>query len=667
MVELNKSSSLEAARSLQRNFVADYLKKRGEKDAALVAYYNSESEDWRFSLVRMEYHSVLENDKVQIKTEFTPARRFSFLVGANEPNHTAQQQLVPLLSQNKLSLDDLEEAFKIESVTQEFFDRYKALFLNLKEKLELNPKFPLDSSQFAKKLLGQIVFLYFIQKKGWLVVYRGQAWGNGSKDFLQQLFRAKNYDNYHHEILEPLLYTALAKQRSENFYEPLQCYIPFLNGGLFEADYDWVDAPIEIDNATFGAIFDNFDLYNFTVREDEPLEREVAVDPEMLGKVFEKLLDVEDRKSKGAFYTPREIVHYMCQESLIAYLSTQVEAIPREDLSTFITRAEFSLEHDEAKLRGTKSYEYGLPESVRSEADAVDNALARLKICDPAIGSGAFPVGLMQEIVKARMALSIFLGGVRGAYELKRHVIQECIYGVDVDASAVDIAKLRLWLSLVVDEVDYESIKPLPNLDYKIVCGNSLLGVEKDLLNEKLFRRLESLKSVFFDEIDGVEKRRLKGEIDGIIGELTGGQFDFELCFSEVFRQGGFDVVIGNPPYGIVFDTIVKKKYDEVYPTFARNNDIYVAFYEKGFNILINKGILAYISPNTFLNGDYFKILRKHITCHSIIREIFDYKDLKVFKDPTVFVCVFIGSKNININYPYQVILKAFSPSTTRR
>jgi hypothetical protein len=283
-------------------------------------------------------------------------------------------------------------------------------------------------------------------------------------------------------------------------------------------------------------VLDVFDRYNFTIKEDEPLDKEVAVDPEMLGKVFENMLDITERKSKGAFYTPREIVHYMCQESLIHYLDNALNSgtssfqelgsdqtalfggstnkkgnlkielehtdnirVPKKDIETYIREGHFALENDErvATKGETKTYKYQLPESIRQNADLIDQKLSDIRICDPAIGSGAFPVGLLHELVNAMLVLKPHFSydyltkklkdfGIehresvsesRYIYRLKRHIIQESIYGVDIDASAIDIARLRLWLSLVVDEDDLDPIETLPNLDYKIVCGNSLIGL----------------------------------------------------------------------------------------------------------------------------------------------------------------------------------------------
>ena len=712
IVNLKKEAALDRARTMQRNFIAWYLKKK-EREAAIVAYHTDGLEDWRFSYVRMDYRTVEEGDKVKVKEELTPARRYSFLVGRNEPNHTVQQQLLPILQDDRANptLSELEKAFNIESVTKEFFERYKNLFLKVKEELDalveadrkIREDFAakkLETADFAKKLLGQIVFLYFLQKKGWLGVEKDEAgnfkgWGTGPKDFMRRLFdkRIVAYDNFFNDLLEPLFYEALAIDRGvESFYSPFKCKIPFLNGGLFEpiCGYNWQETDILVKNEVFAGIFNTFDLYNFTVREDEPLEKEVAVDPEMLGKVFENLLEVKDRKSKGAFYTPREIVHYMCQESLINYLDTEVNnfpltltlsrkgrgsfsdipppltgggegegerstiPIPRADLECFTRHGVFAIEHDrtvEAKGRETRDYQYHLPEAIRMNARLIDKALADIKICDIAIGSGAFPVGILHEIVSARETLTAYIGESpeRTRYDFKRHAIQESIYGVDIDASAVDIAKLRLWLSLVVDEENFETIKPLPNLDYKIVCGNSLFGVKRDLLNNHLFKELEALKQQFFDETNPRKKKEEKEKIDRLIKQITNNDehFDFEIYFSEVFhQQGGFDITIGNPPY--VRHEAIKEQKPQLSKQFGSfycgTADLYTYFYKKGLDELRPGGHLCFIAPNKFMRAGYGKNTRVLLTTEATPKVVIDFGDLPIF-DATTYPSILLLEK----------------------
>lgn len=710
IVKLKNQGSLDRARTRQRNLMAHYLNRR-EKDAVLVAYITDDPSDWRFSYVKLAFQTeITDQGKVRVNQEYTPARRYSFLVGQHEPNHTAQKQLGDLLIlEGKPTLEQIEAAFNIESVTKEFFEDYKKLFLMIKENLdrivETKPQVQaeferceIDTANFAKKLLGQIVFLYFLQKKGWLGVAEGKAWGTGDKKFLSNLFEQNKDRNFFDEILEPFFYEALAMERKGDFYPALQCKVPFLNGGLFEPlnGYDWEHTLIGLDNKDFEEIFRVFNLYNFTVREDEPLEKEVAVDPEMLGKVFENLLEFKDRKSKGAFYTPREIVHYMCQESLINYLDAALnqkekslakedgiqsdlfgnkpdhqmvikekvyqELIPLADIETFIREGEISIERDQAREEGKLGDDdYGLPESIRNYAKEIDFALADVKICDPAIGSGAFPVGMMTEIVRARQVLTAYLPNQRNrdSYSFKWHCIENSLYGVDIDASAVDIAKLRLWLSLIVDEESYDEIRPLPNLDYRIVCGNSLLSVQKDLFNFSLYPELEQKKIQYFSTTSPKNKNVLRREIEGLIYQLTNGKtlFDFEVYFSEIFSKNkGFDVIIANPPY-VRVDEIkkeLKKIYRDKYQVVYGKYDIYYLFFELGFRLGAGNGILSYITPNKFCAATSAEKLRNLIMTQISQGEIISVSHLNVFSDASNYpVLSFFKTSQNGIKQPY--------------
>jgi len=555
VINLQSNTALERARTFQRNFVADYLATghgRG-KEAVLAAFVSENLNDWRFSFIKLEYS--LEETQLGFvieKKELTPARRYSFLVGSNEKSHTAQKQFLDLL-ENDLSdpfLKDIEKAFDIEKVTKEFFERYKELFETLRSELgrlveskrtvrqEFSTK-AIELDDFAKKLLGQIVFLYFLQKKGWFGVDRDAEWGSGKKDFLRHLFvnrlefaakngKADKNSNFFNDILEPLFYEALAIERSEDFYSRFHCKIPFLNGGLFEPlqGYNWVNVDIPLPDELFSnkepsdegstgtGILDVLDRYNFTVNEAEPLEKEVAVDPEMLGKVFENLLPENQRRKGGTYYTPRIIVHYMCQQSLINYLVSGLSdlAIARKDIETFIHVGERYADFESTPRAEEINL---LPESIRQYAPRIDELLETVLVCDPAIGSGAFPVGMMQEIVRARLTVA----GVPGmpklkTYQLKRQAIQHSLYGVDIDPGTVEIAKLRLWLSLVVDEDDIRKIEPLPNLDYKIMQGNSLLdefeGVK--LLDEHLFTTVRGVLESQLYELSK-DKKKLSDEL----------------------------------------------------------------------------------------------------------------------------------------------------------
>src|SRR3989338_8455097 len=428
---------------------------------ALVFFVSKHSPNYRLSLITLDLK--WESGK-KVEREYSNPRRYSFFLGPDAKTHTPAQFLVTRGAIK--DVEDLISRFDVEVVTKEFFTNYKKLFDSLQKFLEKDHAFTkfaeknsIDIDSFAKKILGQIVFCYFLQKKGWLGAKKGADINKGDKDFMRTLFTrsAEKKENFYNEYLEPLFYDSLnaAPEEPGDFYRDyFDSQIPFLNGGLFEPleNYDWKKSFLHIPDTLFSnkqgtGILDIFDLYNFTVYEDDPVDREVSVDPEMLGKVFENLLPENLRKGQGAYYTPREIVHYMCQESLINHLTTETDT-DEKNIRKLITAKEHLFTSDE-----------GLVFSP-AEAEKLDNALADIKICDPACGSGAFLVGILHEIVIARRVLN----PKKHEYRIKKEAIQNSIYGVDIDPGAVEIAKLRLWLSLVVD-YELKDIEPLPNLD----------------------------------------------------------------------------------------------------------------------------------------------------------------------------------------------------------
>ncbi len=849
---LINDKNLSNARSMQRSFVKSLLESSNCAGALVAFYTEGELDKWRLSLVRMDY----EFSKGKISEKLTPAKRYSYLVGDKEPCHTAMERLFPIFASDERnpSLDELEEAFSVEAVTDEFFRQYRDKYLDLKEYLDSNASFVaeaksrgFDSEQFAKKLMGQIVFLYFIQKKGWLGVnafpatlkereykdafyHRGQKpkelmpyvykpmgngmyrmdyaafrtlspedestlstlvkgdnWGDGPKDFMRKIFEGcvEVDKNFFDDYLEPLFYTGLNQNRGENaFFPPLHRRIPFLNGGLFEEmeGYDWQNNDFCIPNEIFSnvdakgrdadGILDIFDRFNFTMAEDEPMEREVAIDPEMLGKVFENLLDVSDRKSKGAFYTPREIVHYMCQESLISYLSGKT-GISDDDIRKFVLYGEYFRDEDIRKtlrvdnetgkiLDGDEKYssshkyhmefdkekDLEIPESILSYKNNVnrlqelDDLLANVKVVDPAVGSGAFPLGMITEIVKARETVTTYMTiemnprqrlsfrSGRNAYWMKRQTIKNSIYGCDIEASATDIAKLRLWLSLVIDNfvMDQEneelgySTKPreLPNLDCNIICGNSLmdefcgiplitessvLGNESENRNASVFDQkldimindLIDLQSKLYDEKEHVAKESLKVQIQDIYDEIVMEQIQgnpdvmdkyyqaiqrpskpfvlWQLYFPKVFRDnGGFDIVIGNPPYGLINkkqnqNTSIKATPEEI--KFYKTNDMYKAakggminifrlFICKSHNLLRQNGHLSLIFPMAFMCDLSAYELRKFLFENSVINyiEAFperDNENKRVFKSAKMSVCILGSTKRKEVGVPFKL------------
>ncbi len=660
-IVLQKNKSVEQARVLQRNFVREIL---GENaTGAIAAFYAEDApEKWRLSFVRLTFEFIIgKGGKIKI----TPAKRFSYIVGIDEPCATAMQQLFPLFVDDyqNFSLDELEAAFGVERVTQEFFDNYKEKFFVVKEYLETNAEFieeaagKFTAEQFAKKLLGQIVFLYFLQKKGWLGVDPAAQWGTGATDFLRKLFKTctAQSKNFFDDYLEPLFYTALnIDRKSDNdIYERLQLRIPFLNGGLFEEmeGYHWQHNNFRIPNEIFSnsqnnGVLDIFDRYNFTIYEAEMREHEVAVDPEMLGKVFENLLEIHDRKSKGAYYTPREIVSYMCRESLINYLVERSQ-IPLDAVKHFITYGDSA----------------DLPQEISIRADFLDDILADIKVADLATGSGAFLLGMLIEIVHARAALNNYLKvpAARSSYDLKIETIKNSIFACDIEPSAVDIAKLRLWLSIVIDDTpkpDDKNFSPkqLPNLESNIICGNSLIdefnGVKliktsKFLNNEKggqtsllqnefdinLLNIIAWQDKLFF-ESNHDQKEIIRRHLRELYNDTVIKQIKenpalvkayevaakkkplpfviWQLYFPTVFRgRGGFDIIIGNPPYGAKTSDADKKIFKKnflctktVTGKQKGSVDTFALFIEKGFNLCAKNGIVNFIVPMSVTSSD---------------------------------------------------------------
>ena len=653
---------------------------------ALIFFVSENSPNYRLSLVTVD---LKWESGARVKREYSNPRRYSFFLGPEAKTHTPYNFLIKK-GQAK-NITDLLSRFNVEIVTKEFFTKYKGLFEDVSGYLEKDHGFKIfagknniDINIFAKKLLGQIVFCYFLQRKGWLGARKGELINKGDKDFMRSLFdRCPEGKNFYNEYLEYLFYGSLNSRAegSGDFYRKhFDCQIPFLNGGLFEPpeDYNWEKSFVHIPDKIFSnkdntGVLDVFDLYNFTVYEDDPIDREVSVDPEMLGKVFENLLPENLRKGQGAYYTPREIVHYMCQESLINYLA-----------------AETKVEID--KIRDLVINKHCKGEEGK---ELIDRALQNIKACDPACGSGAFLVGMLHEIVSARRILN----SKENEYRLKKEAIQNSIYGVDIDPGAVDIAKLRLWLSLVVD-YELKDIEPLPNLDYKIMCGNSLLeefeGVKfydgdtdevslfKDERRQKIQELREKVKGYFniYDDKEKhkkreeinklkdwfikatLEKRRkeitrerrkieakadmfqeknrqeyftTQGEIfvseakiNEVLRELHNPQkarpfFIWKLEFMDVFEdRGGFDVIIANPPYISFYSRqsrldeyknevdILRKSYQFTNKSIPGRLNSVMFFIEKAISLLRIHGTMSFIIDANFHESS-FKSIRKYI------------------------------------------------------
>jgi tRNA1(Val) A37 N6-methylase TrmN6 len=474
---------------LERNRVGliNLLRKYWQNiDAAFIAYHRPESANWRFSYVSELTGYDAEGESIKIKTE---PKRYTYLLGEGESIRTAVERFERIIKKgSKVTLDDVKESFSVEKLSKTFFDEYKKHYDIFCQYMVSEPGiyqtiFNGDEKairDFNKKLLGRIVFLYFIQKKGWLGVPKNESWGKGDHNFLTNQFESFAHPElFYQDFLSVLFFDTLNTKRPDDLIELVAgkpCRIPFLNGGLFEEE-NKNHRNLIFDTNLFKNLFNFFDQYNFTIYEDDPNDHTVAVDPEMLGHIFENLL--EDNKDKGAYYTPKEIVHYMCQESLIEYLTTWFEN-QGYDIINDVGFDKFSNNKQIDRILIEKLLKKNLDDQdqklIKKYSTEFNNALDRVKICDPAIGSGAFPMGLLHEIFTAKQTLHTFEFGNTtnfNASGVKLNIIQNSIYGVDIERGAVDIARLRFWLSLIVDEPEP---KALPNLDYKIVVGNSLVS-----------------------------------------------------------------------------------------------------------------------------------------------------------------------------------------------
>ncbi len=725
-----------------RNIVAPLIDQ--EKNHGVLVIYEQGKEDYRFTFTaKSSQFDEEESDFVSVETD---TKRFTYVLGKNESCRTAANRFWELgEAKDRATIKDIETAFSVERLNDEFFSKYKKFyedfveyitgkrFVEIKGKkgkyeekvihkphtlhkkvFEKNDKL---ARNFVKLLLGRLVFIQFLQKKGWMGVDAfSKKWENGDKNFLLTHFTNPKFrKEYHSKFLYHLFYKAFNTPNRENdVFKLTNSRIPYLNGGLFENEYpnsELIDFPEEY----FDKLLDFFTQYNFTIDENDLNDHEVGIDPEMLGHIFENLL--EDNKDKGAFYTPKSIVQFMCQESLIQYLKTYL-----------IEKKVWKEESEEAL---TKFVRKKLAADVVNDYDEhLAIALRDVKICDPAIGSGAFPMGLLYEIfhcIHKLYDVSVdVVGDIWGMKEwepdkVKKNIIQHSIYGVDIDKGAVDIARLRFWLSLIVDE----SIPtPLPNLDFKIMQGNSLLesyegidlsipgqtktaNVELDLFGNPLNAQLkitdteiiemsniQELVERYFNLQQPIEKQKLKREIEVIIHRHIDFNLEFEenklqllvcnlqlkikgnkalktdtkgrqtqktknlaklkieleererelknlqrkreelhslqnkserpyflwhLFFKDVFDKGGFNIVIGNPPWGGAIDSQLKY-LKAIYPeTTTEHTDSFKIFIDKGLRITAEQGCFVMIIPNTLLRQTRIKDVRKLILKKEIL------------------------------------------------
>ena len=640
------------------------------KGIFFILYSNENEKAYRISYVK---YDKKVNENFEVKKDLSDPKRFTYLLGEGAKVKTAQSRL------NKeafSSVKKIEEAFSVEPVNKEFykgikisFDKiYKDVLKNFENEENASSDCLLSAKEFSLRFLGRALFCWFLREKDLIP--------KEIFDFIN-IAEMKAKDNYYKEVLEELFFNILNVKMEERKIESkiinkYEKQIPFLNGGLFlkkEEDYKVKT----IDNEIIKELFEFFEKYNFTVDESAPFDIEISIDPEMLGRIFENLLaeinpesSASARKETGSFYTPREIVDYMVCESIKLYLYKKTQNVKADKIDNIFSvneEADFSNE----------------------ERNEILNAIHEMKILDIACGSGAFPMGILNRVFNIIDKLDsnhefykeFLLKNIKGQareefkklyqankfnYAYKLDMLQRMIHGVDIQPIAIEISRLRAFLSLIVDE-EKESghenlgIKALPNLEFNFISANSLISLEhkekeqfelKDGTTEGFIKSMRNIAEEYFNADSLDKKKKIKYKFDSlqarIINEsdfLTSEDkkkflswnpfenkstdfFDSEIQFGTKF----FDIVIGNPPYGAKISAEDKKYFKENYKYANQGSlDTYKIFIEKGFNLLDKNGNLNFIVPMSVTSGKSNIALHKMILDNCKMIRVSSYND----------------------------------------
>jgi hypothetical protein len=720
-IELNENVWLERNKVGLRELLRNVYKY--DVDGAIIVF--EQSKKWRLSFVS---EIKVLNDEGEVVKQATEPKRYTYLLGEGEKVKTPSERLSKLAGKT-LALNDILEAFSVEALNEEFYKVIARYFYQLiggkigkgKKATDFGngilqlPSVPKSNrlvyQEFAVRLIGRTIFSWFLKMK------KSDAGKELLPESLLSSKAVKNNANYYHTILERVFFQTLNTKMEDRIDSlPNDCeQIPFLNGGLFEPDNDDFYKPnrvtgisenintLKISDEWFFNLFSELEKYNFTIDENSVTDVEVSVDPEMLGRIFENLLAEIDpdsgetaRKATGSFYTPREIVDYMATESLVQYLHNKTD-IKNEQL-----RPVFKMTDEE------------LPQFSNTELENILNALDQIKILDPACGSGAFPMGVLQKIVMAlqkldpdatwwkerqikkitnqyvRKALREKLADSSLEYARKIGVIQNSLYGVDIQPIAAEISKLRCFLSLVVDETINENkpnrgIEALPNLEFKFVTADTLQKLPEQNQQRGLFDNFEELQKleelrIEYLQSSGKKKENIKEQYIKVQAKMFKNElhlftdtqsrayklsswnpFSHEKAdwFDPKWMYGveNFDIVIGNPPY-VEFKNLapsIKKKLTN-YRTTKGKYDLYIAFMERPKDILSNKGILCYINPTRFMHRDYGLEIRKFIKEFYTVKQIVDFGDSQIFNSATTYTGVFLYENKINSNYEFEFV-----------
>jgi len=540
---------------------------------------------------------------------------------------------------NETWLREWQSAFDVEKVTREFYREYRRVFEHVEALIE-----GFDNSEskrlFTQQLFNRLMFITFVQKKGWLKF-------DSQTNYLPAIWNAYSSEsdsntNFYRDRLRLLFFTGLNTPNDVNIVDinrngvlqKLIGDVPYLNGGLFEEDDDDRNPDIFIPDECIEAILnDLFNRFNFTVTESTPLDIEVAVDPEMLGKVFEEL--VTGRNEKGSYYTPKTVVSFMCREAIKGYLGGYEELVD---------------EHDTGSI------------SI-SEARQLLRKLSQITVCDPACGSGAYLVVMLHELHELYRLLDTRAEEVtaRDNYQRKLAIIRNNLYGVDIDSFAVNIAQLRLWLSLAV-EYRGDRPEPLPNLDFKIEVEDSLTAPDPQVgvkpgFRVELIKQYKEKKDAYLQPHSLGEAHTLLQEISQLRQliadwthpgvEVEG--FDWAVEFAEVFANGGFDVTIANPPYGIKCDDPLRFHY---FPRQKnedpQSKDSYGLFIARALQLLKPGGFFTFIISDTWRTIRSHRPLRAKLVQDTTVLHVLDLPSW-IF-EATVNTCILSLRKQLPLD-----------------
>ena len=724
--------------------VVSFMKKCGYNQNALVVFYSAESHSWRLSLITSDYEVV--NGKV--KPLYSNPRRFSFKLGEGCKKHTPES----MLSKKINSFDDLKKRFDIEVVTKQFYQELFNWYewaceivtfpvgdTNKNKKGDYNVHQSRENNELNLiRLITRLMFIWFIKQKDLI-----PSWIFDENELQKILIdfdpKSKDKGNYYNAIIQNLFFATLNKKIEErafaddksisknrqfgvkNFYrdnkdstffkenndQVIERFkpVPFLNGGLFECLDRLVDDKenkknIEVfmdgfsrepawmafipnmlfwqeDDGKHEGLIHLLNRYNFTVEENSPADVQVALDPELLGKVFENLLGAYNpetsetaRKDSGSFYTPREIVNFIVDEALKNYLLQTVKNIGSQQLDLLFDD-------------NTQSYS-------EDNKNAVVQALKTVKILDPACGSGAFPMGALQRMILLIKKCGGITGNPDETYQLKLDLIENCLFGADIQPIAVQICKLRFFISLICEQkktdnaTDNYGFNPLPNLETKFVAANTLIGKKKkgtpSLFDnpeiDRIKKELQEKRHEHFNARTAETKAKYRKEDMALRQQLADLLAKDSMCDQEDAKQlaswnpydqngqstffdpewmfgikDGFDIIIGNPPYiQLQKDSgkLAELYKQSGFQSFAKTGDIYCLFYEKGYELLKDNGYLCFITSNKWMRAGYGEKLRGFFAQKTNPKLLIDFAGVRIFESATVDTNILLFEKSAN-------------------